>query len=71
MTRRRTGPDIMVVIADRAGENAGWRELEGRVGLEGSQLLICREGACLLPAFTTEEAVQRLKFAGLMDNDGS
>ena len=66
-----TGPDMMVVVADQAGKKPGWAELEGRIGLDKAQLLICREGSCLLPAFTTEEAVQRLIQAGLTDEDGS
>ncbi|MCK5737458.1 MAG: thioredoxin domain-containing protein, partial [Spirochaetaceae bacterium] len=65
-TRRLTGPDMMVVAADQAAETGvtDWVELEGRMGLEESQLLICREGSCLLPAFNLEEILVRLKQIG-------
>ncbi|RKX91882.1 MAG: hypothetical protein DRZ90_14505, partial [Spirochaetes bacterium] len=64
--RRLTGPDMMVVAADQAAEAGvtGWAELEGRVGLEQPQLLVCREGNCLLPAFTLEEMMERLTQIG-------
>ena len=65
-TRRLTGPDMMMVAADQAAE-AGvtdWAELEGRVGLEQPQLLVCREGSCLLPAFTVKEVQERLERIG-------
>ena len=65
-TRELTGPDMMVVSADEAaaGGMSDWMELEGRVGLDKSQLLVCREGSCLLPAFTMEEVFKRLKQIG-------
>ncbi len=64
-----TGPDMMVVAADEAAGNgtSDWVELEGRVGLEKSQLLVCREGSCLLPAFTSGKALERLKQVGQGD----
>lgn len=65
-TRLSTGPDIMVVAADQAAPNqsADWVELEGRVGLEKPQLLVCREGSCLLPAFTLNDVSDRLAQIG-------
>jgi len=61
-TRRLTGPDMMVVAAEQAAAGGGkdWTELAGRIGLEQPQLLVCREGSCLLPAFTLEEAEDQL-----------
>ncbi len=63
--RFRTGPDTMVVPAALAAGEVDWIELEGRTGLTQPQLLICREGSCMLPAFTVEEALERLQSAGL------
>jgi len=64
-TRRTAGPDLMVVAADSAAAgHAEWAELEGRIGLEKPQLLVCREGYCSLPAFTVEEAKSRLEQLG-------
>ena len=65
-TRRLTSPDLMVVAADRAAEVGieDWAELGGRIGMEKPQLLVCREGSCLLPAFTVEEVKERLMGIG-------
>jgi uncharacterized protein YyaL (SSP411 family) len=61
-TRRTAGPDLMVVAADSAAAgHAEWAELEGRIGLDKPQLLVCREGYCSLPAFTVREAQSRLE----------
>jgi uncharacterized protein YyaL (SSP411 family) len=66
LARRLTGPDQMVVAADAAaaGGSRNWAELEGRTGLAEPQLLVCREGSCLLPAFTGSEAAERLRQIG-------
>ena len=66
-TRRLTGPDMMVVAADQAAGSGvkDWLELEGRVGLEPPRLLVCREGSCLLPAYSVEEVRERLEQTGL------
>jgi|GEM_PF-1956783 len=59
--RRSTGPDLMVAAADAAAAGgADWSELEGRVGLEKPQLLVCREDSCLRPAFSIDEVRDRL-----------
>ena len=66
LVRRCTGADIMVIPADECG--ASWAELEGRIGLQEPQLLVCSEGRCLLPAFTRDEALRRLEEIGLIGN---
>jgi len=56
---------MMVVAADQAVADSKraekWSEREGRVGVTQPQLLVCREGSCLLPAYTVEEAEKRIR----------
>ncbi|RKX74576.1 MAG: hypothetical protein DRP70_13160 [Spirochaetes bacterium] len=65
ISRTRAEPRTLVA-ADRAAEGGAedWAELEGRIGMEKPQLLVCREGSCLLPALTVEEAKERLEGIG-------
>jgi len=60
------GPEYLVISAQGGGD---WPILENRRDLGSPQVLICNDTSCLLPAYSVEQVLGRLRTAGIINLD--